>query len=625
MSEADVKSRTEIRDGMRITWHEPIPMDDGAVLRADVYRPVDEGRYPVILTYGIYAKGLAYQEGYPLQWEKMVADHPEILEGSTNKYQNWETTDPERWVPHGYAVVRVDSRGAGWSPGFMDPSGPRETEDLYQCIEWAGTQPWSNGKVGMLGISYYASNQWRVAAMHPPHLAAIIPWEGQNDRYRDSGYHGGILSQFQERWAKHQVVNMQYGRGDKARKNPNTGESVAGPITLSEEELAKNRVDAFEELKRHPLDEPWHRERSTDLTQVTVPLLTCANWGGQGIHPRGNFNGFIETASRQKWLEAHGDSHWAHFSSGYGVALQKRFFDYFLKGIDNGWDRQPPVQLNVRHPGEKFVLRHEKEWPLARTQWTKLYLDPGARTLTPQPLTQAASVEYDATGAGVTFSIPPLERETEITGPMAAKLFVSSSTRDTDLFLIVRVFDPAGKELTFMGSTDPNTPIANGWLRASHRRLDPERSLPYRPYHPHDRVEPLTPGQVYECDVEIVPTLHRPARGLAGGPHRARQGLRVRGRAHRVRQEVPLRDARHRRHDPQRSRQPPARDLRRQGHAARGTRPRVVSAGADHPEAGHGLIWRFTAPTWDIGGLAGGTHTSSSPSTTSRPAATRSR
>ena len=147
----------------------------------------------------------------------------------------------------------------------------------------------------MLGISYYASNQWRVAGMHPPHLAAIIPWEGQNDRYRDSGYHGGILCQFQERWAKHQVANIQYGRGERAKKNPNTGESVAGPVTLSDEELAKNRVDAFEELKKHPLDDEWHRSRSADLSLVTTPLLTCANWGGQGIHPRGNFNGYTET------------------------------------------------------------------------------------------------------------------------------------------------------------------------------------------------------------------------------------------------------------------------------------------------------------------------------------------
>jgi predicted acyl esterase len=502
----DPYARTEVRDGMRITWHQPIEMDDGIVLRADVFRPIDDGRYPVILTYGVYAKGLAYQDGYPKQWQKMVTDHPEILDGSTNKYQNWEVTDPERWVPHGYAIVRVDSRGAGWSPGFLDPGAPREIDDLYRCIEWAGTQAWSNGKVGMLGISYYASNQWRVAGKHPPHLAAIIPWEGQNDRYRDSGYHGGILSEFQKLWAKHQITTIQYGLGARAKKSRVTGESVAGPVTLSDDELAKNRVDAFEEAKKHPLDDEWHRDRSADLSKVTLPLLTCANWGGQGIHPRGNFNGFTETASTQKWLEVHGDSHWSLFSSGYGLALQKRFFDYFLKGIDNGWNTQPPVQLNVRHPGEKFVLRHEQEWPLARTRWTKFYLDPAEQALTREPLATAASIEYDALGKGVTFWMPPLERETEITGPMMARLYVSSSTKDADLFLIVRVFDPDGKELTFMGSTDPNTPIANGWLRASHRRLDPAKTKPYRPYHPHDRIEPLTPGEVYECDVEIVPS-----------------------------------------------------------------------------------------------------------------------
>jgi hypothetical protein len=502
----EVKMRSEVREGMRVEWHVPIKMDDGLVLRADVFRPVEDGRYPVILTYGVYAKGLAFQDGYPMQWQKMVADHPEILEGSTNKYQNWEVTDPERWVPHGYAVVRVDSRGAGWSPGFMDCNSPREIEDLVQCIEWAGTQPWSSGKVGMLGISYYASNQWRVAGKHPPHLTAIIPWEGQNDRYRDSGYHGGILSQFQELWAKHQVVHVQYGRGERAKKNPNTGESVAGPATLSDEELAKSCVNVFEDLKKHWLDDEWHRSRSADLSKVTLPLLTCANWGGQGIHPRGNFNGFTEAPSKQKWLEAHGDSHWSLFYSAYGLNLQKRFFDYFLKGIDNGWDKQTPVQLNIRYPGEKFKLRMEQEWPLARTRWTKFYLDPAGMALSPKPLPREGKVEYEALGKGVTFSMAPLEKETEITGPLAAKLFLSSSTKDADLFLIVRVFDPNGKELTFMGSTDPNTPIANGWLRVSHRRLDPERSKPYRPYHPHDRVEPLTPGEVYECDVEILPT-----------------------------------------------------------------------------------------------------------------------
>ncbi|HEY7649342.1 MAG TPA: CocE/NonD family hydrolase, partial [Methylomirabilota bacterium] len=473
MSDApDAKTRHEIRDGMRITWHQPIAMADGVILRADVYRPIEDGRYPVILSHGIYAKGLSYQEAYPMQWQQMVANHPEILDGSSNKYQAWEVTDPERWVPHGYAIVRVDSRGAGWSPGFMDPLCPQEDDDLYRCIEWAGTQEWSNGKVGMLGISYYAVNQWRVAAKHPPHLAALIPWEGFNDFYREPSHHGGILSEFMKRWAPVQALTVQHGLGERARKNPNTGESVAGPVTLPEEALAKSRADPHADLLAHPLDDAWHRARSADLSQITVPFLSCANWGGQGIHPRGNFNAFVQAPARQKWLEVHGESHWALFSAGYGLGLQKRFFDHFLKGLDNGWDRTPPVTLNVRHPGERFVLRHEQEWPLARTQWTTCYLDPARLALTPTPVAREASVAYPALGDGLTFSMV-VDRETEITGPVAARLFVSSSTSDADLFLIVRVFDPDGRELTFFGSTDPNTPIANGWLRASHRRLDP--------------------------------------------------------------------------------------------------------------------------------------------------------
>jgi hypothetical protein len=276
----EVTTRTEVRDGMRISWHVPIAMDDGIVLRADVYRPVAEGRYPVILSHGIYAKGLSHQEACPMQWQKMVADHPEILEGSTNRYQAWEVTDPERWVPHGYAVVRVDSRGAGWSPGFMDPLCPREDDDLYQCIEWAGTQPWSSGKVGMLGISYYAINQWRVATRRPPRLAAIIPWEGFNDFYRDASYHGGILSEFMKRWAPVQALTVQHGLGDRARKNPNTGESVAGPATLSDAELAKNRADPHADLKAHSLDGAdllrLHRSQHADRQRLAARLAPQA-------------------------------------------------------------------------------------------------------------------------------------------------------------------------------------------------------------------------------------------------------------------------------------------------------------------------------------------------------------
>ena len=490
---------------MQIDWDVPIEMDDGIVLRADVYRPAGDGKYPPILTYGPYAKGLPFQQGYAPQWNKLIHDYPEVCARSSCRYQNWEVVDPERWVPDGYVCVRVDSRGAGCSPGFLDIWSPRETSDLYACIEWAAEQAWSSGKVGLLGISYYAMNQWYVAGLQPPHLRAMIPWEGAADSYRDLCYHGGIASDFPKNWYPRQVATVQYGLGERAAVSPLTGRSVAGEETLSDEELACQRTDYPREVRNHPLDDQWHRDRSADWPRVTVPFLSAANWGGQGLHPRGNFEGFTQAASTQKWLEVHGDTHWSHFYTDYGIGLQKKFFGHFLKGEDAGWDRQPRVLLNIRHPGERFVPRGENEWPLARTRWTKLFLCPDDMSLRDTPPAEQ-QLTYDATGDGLTFRTPPLEHETEITGPMAAHLVVSSSTTDADLFLVVRVFDLQDNEVTFQGALDPNTPIAQGWLRASHRRLDPDKSLPYRPYHLHDRVEPLTPGERYAVEVEIIPS-----------------------------------------------------------------------------------------------------------------------
>jgi predicted acyl esterase len=205
-------------------------------------------------------------------------------------------------------------------------------------------------------------------------------------------------------------------------------------------------------------------------------------------------------------LEAHGGTHWTEFYSDYGISLQKRFFGHFLKGENAGWDKQPAVQLLIRHPGEKFVERHENEWPIARTQWTKFYLDSRDQGLKAAPGIGDSDIEYDALGDGATFTTGPLDKPVEITGPLAAKLFVSSSTADADIFVVLRVFAPDGDEVVFQGAQDPHTPIGQGWLRASHRKLDPKRSLLYRPYHTHDEAQPLTPGMPVELDVEIWPT-----------------------------------------------------------------------------------------------------------------------
>jgi predicted acyl esterase len=498
--------KSEIRDGMRIDWDVPITMDDGIVLRADVFRPIAPGKYPALVSYGPYGKGLAFQEGYKTAWDIMCRENPDAVAGSTNKYQSWEVVDPEKWVPDGYVCVRVDSRGAGRSPGYLCHNGARENKDFHDCIEWTGTQSWCNGKVGLNGISYYASSQWRAAATQPPHLAAICVWEGWVDNYRDSARHGGIICVFRKNWQDMQVKTVQHGVGERGAKSRITGELVCGPETLTEEELAKNREDMWGSFLARPLDDEYYQERSGDLAKVKVPLLSAANWGGQGLHPRGNFEGFMRAASKDKWLEVHGGSHWAPFYTDYGVKLQKRFFDFFLKGERNGWDQQPKVLLQVRHPGETFVERAENEWPLARTQWTHLYLDPKNRRLSPTPITTDETITYETMGDGVTFSTPPMERDTEITGPSALKLFIASATTNADLFAVLSVYDPQGKEVVFQGALDPHTPVAQGWLRASHRKLDPKLSLPYRPYHTHDEDQPLKPGEVYELNVEIWPT-----------------------------------------------------------------------------------------------------------------------
>lgn len=485
----------------------PIPMDDGIVLRADVYRPKVEAKVPVVLTMGPYGKGLRYQDGYSPQWKWLIEKHPEILDGSTGSYLTWETVDPEKWVPSGYAVVRVDSRGAGRSPGVLDPFSPRETRDMYLSIEWAGTQSWSNGKVGLCGISYYAMNQWDVATLHPPHLAAMIPWEGAADFYRDFCYHGGILSNiFWEVWYQAQVLSIQHGLGNNGFKDPWLNEPAAGPETLSQAELIANRANFVCNIKTQRTDNEFHRSRSPVFPKVKVPFLSSANWGGFGLHPRGNFEGFTQSASKQKWLEVHGGRHEENFYLLYATKLQMRFFDFFLKGEKNGWDKEPPVMLAVRYVNH-FETRFEKEWPLARTRWTKAYLDANNQSLSwNKPIGKSSTTQFDASGEGLRFTAPPLAETTEITGPLAARLYVSSSTADADLFLTLLAYDPDGKEVEFQGTLDPHTPLAQGWLRASHRKLHIRLSKPHRPYHTHDKVQPLKPKTVYQLDIEIWPT-----------------------------------------------------------------------------------------------------------------------
>ena len=308
--------------------------------------------------------------------------------------------------------------------------------DLYHCVEWAGTQSWSNGKVGINGISYYAMNQWTVGALKPPHLAALCIWEGSSDYYRELCRHGGILSDFFNSWHPRQVGSVQHGVGSRGAKSAVTGELVAGPDTLSAAELAEICADSPGEAKRRKLYDDYHAARTADFAADRGAAALGRQLGRHGAaHPR-QFRGFFGAPGPNK----NGSRCTATPTSRISTATTARrcrsaSSAIFSKARIPAGSRQPRVSLNVRHPHEKFVLRAENEWPLARTQWTKYFLQPDGRALRRQPPSAATTLDYDTTGDGLTFRTPPWRQSFEITGPVAAKLWLSSPTTDADLFL----------------------------------------------------------------------------------------------------------------------------------------------------------------------------------------------
>ena len=477
-----------------------VPMRDGVRLVADVFRPQGDTKVPAILNLGPYQKDKLWVV-------------PDTLEEKPNEWMNWETVNPAWWVPKGYAAVRVDGRGSGKSPGQCEPWSRAEAVDFCDAIEWAAAQPWCNGSIGLLGISYFAINQWFAANLQPPSLKAIIPWEGFADIYRDALFHGGILSVFMTNWFTAHLLHHKLGRA--SRHLPDGWKVNTLDLWLS------SNLDSG---ALHGAQAQWDK--------ITVPMLSVGNWTGFGLHLRGNTEAFMRAASKHKKLRIHTGSHVHPFYTEEGRADQLRFFDYWLKGIDNGVMDEPPVKLAIRHGADKVEWRTEREWPLARTQWTKLYFDlsiaDGFGALVDKNPKQTASRTYAASslgsmgstsaassqvmgggikpGMGVALETPPLERDIEVTGPLAATFWVSSSSEDMDLFLTLRHFDADGNEIMETGQQGTPVPVAKGWLRVSHRELDPDLTLPYRPYHKHQRRLFLEPGEIVKVDVEIWPT-----------------------------------------------------------------------------------------------------------------------
>ena len=462
--------RIEPHDDFMIERDVTVPMRDAIKLYADIIRPKGSAKVPVILTYSPYGKhGL-----------KKFLFSPEsgVPAGSVSKYAVWEGPDPTYFVPHGYAVVNADARGSWYSEGDLTIWSDQEAQDGYDLVEWAARQPWSTGKVGMSGVSYLAIVQWRIAALNPPHLAAINPWEGWSDCYRERSYHGGIPETKMVPWAQW---------------------STSFSLTRSEEFV--------EVAKEHPLLDDYWRAKSADLSKITAPAYIVADWGDQGLHTRGTIEGFRQASSEYKWLEVHGRKKWQYYYRAESRERLRTFFDHFLKGSSDEVFNWPRVRIEIRERFYQGVMRAEREWPLARQKLTPLFLDAITGMLACDLPSKEGNLSYDAKAGSAVFEHTFAER-TEITGCMKLRLWVEArGSNDADLFVAIEKLDRSGNRVTFTFMSEfDNGPVALGWLRVSHRELDPVRSTPDQPWHLHRRELLLAPGEIVPVDVEIWPS-----------------------------------------------------------------------------------------------------------------------
>jgi predicted acyl esterase len=454
-----------------------VTASDGTILRVNVFRPRGDGTHPAILCAHPYGKDnlpKRGRRGYGLPFQYRVFRQPEPVAFSA--WTGWEAPDPAHWVPRGYALVNCDLRGCGRSEGTGDLLSAQESEDYHDLIEWAAAQPWCSGKVGLNGVSYLALSQYGAAATQPPSLAAICPWEGFSDAYRDLLFPGGVREQgFIKMWA----------RG-----------------------LKRNRLsnDLQADQQARPLrDEVW-AARAPDLERVEAPMLVCGSFSDNNLHSRGSIRAFERVGSAQRWLYTHRGGKWCTYYSPQALAAQERFFDHFLKGADNGMDAQPPVRLEVREDRDTVrEVRHEQSWPPPGARWTELFLDGDGR-LGEEPPAAPGEVRFEAAKGRAAWSwrVP---RDLELSGPMALRLRVSlDGATDANLFAGVEKWR-GGRFVPFEGSYGFGFDrVTTGWLKLSHRRLDEQRSRPFDPVHRDDERLPLGAGEVAEAELALGPS-----------------------------------------------------------------------------------------------------------------------
>lgn len=456
-----------------------IPVRDGTCLRANVFRPdPDDGPRPVILCAQPDGKdSLPKPRGrgrYTLPFQLRML--PQSVPMRISAWTSWESPDPAAWVPRGYTVVNCDLRGWGASDGTGELLSAQEARDLHDVVEWIAGQAWCTGRVGMLGVSYLAITQWAAASERPPHLVAICPWEGFTDPYRDFMRVGGVLETgFLRLWS----TMMK-----RLRRSP---------------------VDLLGDARRHPDVDDFWAARTRAVERIDVPALVGASCSDHNLHSRGTFEGYRRIGSAQKWLHTHRGPKWSTFYAPETTARQARFFDHFLRDVDTGFTAEPRVRIEVREDARTISAVHGTDtWPPADVAWTSLLL--GSDGTLGASTTVAGTVPFELRRGHASFT-HRFERDTEVIGPMEARLAVSIvDTDDATVFVGVRK-RRAGRVVGFEGSYGFDRALVTwGALRVSHRAVDPARSLPGMPFHPFDRREPVAAGEVVTLAIELAPS-----------------------------------------------------------------------------------------------------------------------
>jgi len=466
-----VQESVEI-DGVLFDRDVAVTLRDGKTLYVDVFRPVGQVDLPAIIEYAPFGKNRK------VDWD--IFRDAEVPVDDLWPGTPFENHDPIDWAKDGFVMVHADGRGSWNSEGRVTFFGPEEAEAGYDLVEWVATQPWSNGKVGWGGCSYFGMTAWSVAALQPPHLACIMPWEAASDVFREAYFHGGIpVCPFTHAWMQLTSVSL--------------------------DEVEDMEVSQWTHLL---FDEYW-KSKVADWSKVEVPVFAVTGWPAQGIHVRGTIEAYMGVSSPEKWLYLHAEKEWAAFYNERNVAMQKAFYARYLRGDETQVDKWPRVRLQVRTAGKESLERAEEAWPLPSTRYSALYLDATTGGLRETALSEEATVSYDSADKDdrAQFDLR-FDVDTEITGHAKVRLWLSArEMNDADLFVGFQKLDQDGNVVNFpyFGQFEDGH-VAYGWLRVSHRELDEARSRPERPYLKHERMLFLQDHDPVPVDVEMWPS-----------------------------------------------------------------------------------------------------------------------